>query len=250
MSSFYGNGGAPLDSPNFTGTPTTPDITELSPEDQIANKTYIDEAVENAKLKYVKDAIVENKIGGVILNDVENNQASGNMSHAEGQHTTASGVSSHAEGEGTTASGIDSHAEGANTIASGTGSHTEGYTTTASGDGSHSEGFSTIASGDFSHAEGRGTKATRYLHHVFGSYNIEDLQGSSTKQPGQYIEIVGNGTASDARSNARTLDWNGNEVLAGKLTVGAGPVNNMDVATKQYVDDVIAAIPAWEGGSF
>jgi hypothetical protein len=43
---------------------------------------------------------------------------------------------------------------------------------------------------------------------------------------------VGNGTASDERSNARTLDWNGNEVLAGKLTVGVNPTNAMDVATK------------------
>ena len=53
-----------------------------------------------------------------------------------------------------------------------------------------------------------------------------------------YVEIVGNGNAS-TRSNARTLDWSGNETLAGKLTVGAGPTNNMDVATKQYVDDAV-----------
>ena len=39
-----------------------------------------------------------------------------------------------------------------------------------------------------------------------------------------------------ARSNARTLDWDGNEVLSGKLTVGTAPTNNMDVATKLYVD--------------
>ena len=34
-----------------------------------------------------------------------------------------------------------------------------------------------------------------------------------------YIEIVGNGTTSDARSNARTLDWQGNERLRGNLYV-------------------------------
>lgn len=33
-----------------------------------------------------------------------------------------------------------------------------------------------------------------------------------------------------------TVDWDGNAVVAGKLTVGAAPVNAMDVATKQYVD--------------
>ena len=54
---------------------------------------------------------------------------------------------------------------------------------------------------------------------------------------GNYVEIVGNGN-STARSNARTLDWSGNEVLAGKLTVGSDPINNMDVTTKQYVDKI------------
>jgi chitodextrinase len=37
-----------------------------------------------------------------------------------------------------------------------------------------------------------------------------------------YVEIVGNGTATDARSNARTLDWAGNEWLAGNLTAAGG----------------------------
>ena len=37
---------------------------------------------------------------------------------------------------------------------------------------------------------------------------------------GDYVEIVGNGTDTSHRSNARTLDWNGNETLAGGLTVG------------------------------
>ena len=32
------------------------------------------------------------------------------------------------------------------------------------------------------------------------------------------MEIIGNG-AENNRSNARTLDWNGNETLAGNLTI-------------------------------
>ena len=44
--------------------------------------------------------------------------------------------------------------------------------------------------------------------------------------------MVGNGLNSANRSNARTLDWEGNEVIAGKITVGAAPTANMDVATK------------------
>ena len=36
-----------------------------------------------------------------------------------------------------------------------------------------------------------------------------------------YAEIIGNGTGDNARSNARTLDWDGNETLAGSLTLGS-----------------------------
>jgi hypothetical protein len=32
-----------------------------------------------------------------------------------------------------------------------------------------------------------------------------------------YAEIIGNGTADNARSNARALDWNGNEYLKGDI---------------------------------
>lgn len=97
------------------------------------------------------------------------------------------------------------------------------------------EGVETTASGNYSHAEGNNTTAQRRSQHVFGEYNVLDATGSNISDRGSYVEIVGNGDG-NARSNARTLDWLGNEVLAGKLTVGADPTNNMDVATKQYVD--------------
>lgn len=156
--------------------------------------------------------------------------------HAEGTNTIASGDSSHAEGNGTIASGIASHAEGYETDASGYYSHAEGYGTTASGQYSHAEGSVTTAFGYNSHAEGYGTIATGKSQHVFGENNIED-PNSNAYSRATYVEIVGNGSNQNNRSNARTLDWNGNEVLAGKLTVGAAPTNDMDVATKKYVDD-------------
>lgn len=167
----------------------------------------------------------------------------GTKATAEGVETIASGNYSHAEGNSTTASGQFSHAEGDNTTASGNGSHTEGNETTASGYISHAEGSFTIASGHASHTEGFYTTAQRRSQHVFGEYNVLDVTGSTTSDKGTYVEIVGNGTSS-TRSNARTLDWSGNEVLAGKLTVGADPTNNMDVATKEYVDTEIAGIDA------
>ena len=141
-----------------------------------------------------------------------NTTASGNSSHAEGSITTASGIGSHAEGSSTTASGTVSHAEGDDTTASGYGSHAEGSNTTASGNYSHAEGYKSIASGNNSHAEGYWTKASSWCQHVQGKYNVEDTQGD-------YAEIVGNGTSS-SRSNARTLDWSGNEYIAGALSVG------------------------------
>ena len=166
----------------------------------------------------------------------ETTKASGRNAHAEGQRTKASGYAAHVEGQGTTASGGYSHAQGRGGIASGYAAHAEGWSTIASKDYSHAEGYDTTASGQSSHAEGAGTIANHVSQHVFGEYNIADSSSAAVTNRGNYVEIVGNGTDS-TRSNARTLDWNGNEVLAGKLTVGTNPENNMDVATKQYVDN-------------
>lgn len=108
-------------------------------------------------------------------------------------------------------------AEGYNNEASGVTSHAEGSTVIASGAGSHAEGANSIASGDFSHAEGFRTRALSRSQHTFGEYNILDSAGAQYSK-GTYVEIVGNGTEDNARSNARTLDWSGNEVLAGSQT--------------------------------
>lgn len=159
-------------------------------------------------------------------------KASGSNSHAEGFRTQASKYSSHAEGHLTNADGNEAHAEGRETLASGNNSHAEGQFTNATGDNSHAEGNSAEASGNNSHAEGYGTIASSSDQHVSGRYNIEDTNNI-------YAEIIGNGT-SLGRGNGRTLDWNGNEVLAGKLTVGTEPENNKDVATKGYVDTGLA----------
>ena len=146
--------------------------------------------------------------------------ASGQFSHAEGSGTIASGLASHVEGEAIEASGEASHAEGGGTTASGGTSHAEGYSTTASGYSSHAEGVNTIASGYGSHAEGSNTTANHLAQHVFGRYNIADPSTAAATNRGNYVEIVGNGTSASAKSNARTLDWDGNEILAGNLTLG------------------------------
>ena len=113
------------------------------------------------------------------------------------------GTNSVAIGYNTTASGEYSYAGGSYTIASGVLSHTEGY---------HATG-----SGLYSHVEGLYTTANHKSQHVFGEYNISDTNVATADTRGDYIEIVGNGTSTSARSNARTLDWSGNEYLAGNL---------------------------------
>lgn len=171
--------------------------------------------------------------GGASHAEGLNTIASGVGSHVEGSGTTASGVGSHAEGDGTIASGAQSHAEGGNTTASEVYSHAEGYGTTASGNCSHAEGGSTTASGDYSHAEGGNTTAKNRSQHVYGEYNVEDPSSNSGTLRGTYVEIVGNGTGNNARSNARTLDWSGNESLQGSLTLGKGTADETTITAAQ-----------------
>ena len=163
--------------------------------------------------------------------------ASGDYSHSEGSNTIASMTASHAEGTATKATANYAHAEGSTTEANGANSHTEGYRSKANGGSSHAEGSSTIAGGSMSHAEGFNTQATaNYSHaegqytitdgrsqHVAGEYNAYNSSGSTTNR-GTYVEIIGNGTSDSNRSNARTLDWNGNEVLSGNLTASGGTI--------------------------
>lgn len=157
-------------------------------------------------------------------------EASGECSYAEGKNTTASGWSSHAEGEETKAKGQTSHAEGDNSIAEGISSHAEGSYAVASGITSHAEGEGTKAYGKSSHAEGSFTTASSNYQHVQGKYNIEDKSN-------KYAHIVGNGKSGMERSNAHTLDWEGNGWYAGKLSQEGTPTEDKDLATKKYVDD-------------
>lgn len=153
----------------------------------------------------------------------------GGYSAAIGYDTEASGYTSHAEGQSTTASEYCSHTEGCQTIASGIKSHAEGDSTKASNSFSHAEGNHTKANGESSHAEGSNTTALSDYQHVQGRYNIEDTEG-------KYAHIVGNGT-NTSKSNAHTLDWDGNAWYAGKLSQEGTPTEDKDLITKKYADD-------------
>ena len=150
-------------------------------------------------------------------------QALNDGCHVEGYQTKATGYWSHAEGEMTTVSSYASHAEGSYCTlpdgtkrygtASGYASHVEGGGCHTTGSCAHAEGLATTASGAQSHVEGRYTIAAGGAQHVEGIANIEDTEG-------KYIHIAGNGTF-DNRSNAYTLDWNGNGWFAGTVEVSA-----------------------------
>jgi len=143
----------------------------------------------------------------------QSTSSAGHCSHTEGYNTRTTADYSHAEGSGSAAQGSYAHAEGWSTIASGSYTHSEGRSTSALSYGAHAEGEDTTAAGSWSHAEGRGTIAQSELQHVQGKYNISDGYGT-------YVHIVGNGTNTNNRTNAHTLDWNGNAWYAGEIKVG------------------------------
>ena len=167
--------------------------------------------------------------------------ASGEASHTEGRYCQSTALTAHAEGDYCNATGIASHAEGGGTHATGNYSHSEGYSAEASGENSHAEGTNTRAIGLNSHVEGFQTKASSEDQHVQGRYNIEDTEN-------KYAHIVGNGTYDsnkdkELRSNAHTLDWNGNAWYQGKLSQDGVPTEDKDLTTKKYVDDKTKILP-------
>ncbi len=142
----------------------------------------------------------------------ESTTASGRGAHTEGQKTEATSWYAHAEGNGSKATGFASHAEGENTTASGRCSHAEGCNTQAIGDYSHAAGTDSLASGDRSRAEGYGLKAIGECQNVQGRWNEESAN---------YAHIIGNGADANHRSNAHTVDWNGNAWYAGTVEATA-----------------------------
>ena len=194
-----------------------------------------------------------------------NCEASWNNAHAEGNGTKSTYEASHAEGKDTVARGNYSHAEGWETDAVQNASHAEGYDTASNTGGSHAEGIGTATNGVGSHAEGQYNVSTGHAshtdgisvvasgvgQHVFGTYNIANSAARSnggwitnnmnyvsglnndgveftTGTAAKYIEIVGNGYNADKKNNARVLEANGNEYLAGDVYINSSFSNFAD----------------------
>lgn len=145
--------------------------------------------------------------------------------HAEGYQTKATGGSAHSEGHHTTASGLASHAEGNYTIAIATGSHVGG---TFNVEDSYASWAEWVASTSYTVGDkvkvtttiDNETTVTGYICKTANS----DAEFTATKwtldDGYNYVEIIGNGASANARSNARALDWDGNEHLMGDVYVG------------------------------
>lgn len=173
----------------------------------------------------------EGSLRGIYTNAESDSYTIGDYAFAEGELTSASGYASHAEGSMSKTNGVAAHAEG--------------YDTEANGDYSHAEGCGAKATADYTHAEGMHTIASGRYQHVQGKYNVEDASGN-------YIHIVGNGTGTSdsARSNAHTLDTNGNAWFKGNIYVGSTSGKNKDdgsvklVTETQLASAIAAAINA------
>ena len=163
-------------------------------------------------------------LGGTRTGDI------GEYSTAFGDFTDASGKSSFANGYSVEASGNYSHAYGKFSTANAPYSVVIGESCEATANFAQAYGYFNSATGQYSHAEGCGVISAGDTQHTQGKYNIEDTDD-------KYAHIVGNGESDDARSNAHTLDWDGNAWYAGKILVGgSGQDDGEEVATKQYVD--------------
>jgi len=188
----------------------------------------------------------QNTVGGSSsFSSGRNNRVLGSNSLASGYNNVASSAAAETAmfGYKNTVDARDSVVGGSNnTVGNAINVGVVGSSNTVSGTASDSfvSGTGNAVSGASSCAEGYGTVANHRSQHAFGEYNSADESTAAGTARGNYVEIVGNGTADNARSNARTLDWNGNEWIKGNFKMGGTSYddpNAKELATKEYVDE-------------
>lgn len=139
-----------------------------------------------------------------------------------------------AMGEGNTASGFFS-------VALGGGN-------TASGGVSIAMGGGNTASGTYSVAMGQGNTANVDNQTVIGRYNTPN---STEEGPVQHAFIIGNGTGVSNRSNAMTVDWNGNLNVSGNVTAtmtDGSTISLIDIYSKiGLIEEQLASLVTPEG---
>ena len=78
-----------------------------------------------------------------------------------------------------------------------------------------------------------------------GYENVTIFESVPLTDGEKYAHIVGNGTSDTSRSNAHTLDWEGNAWFAGDVYVGSTSGTNRDegskkLASEEYVDNAVS----------
>ena len=112
-----------------------------------------------------------------------------------------------------------------------------GYGTQATGHASFSYGEGTTAGGSFSKAGGYNTIASDYGSFVIGSYNSSGSSATSatsfsTSAP---AFVIGNGTASNSKSDAFKVMFNGDTTVSNDLTVNGDITISSDARLKSNI---------------
>ena len=213
-----------------------------------------------------------------------NTEASGVYSHAEGANTTASGDYSHTEGSGTRSNSRSQNVIGEYNITeelatyiqkkskttslSTVGSLTKIYYSktysfneetgkyTLTGDVGSNPDSAIYQNKTYYFINGNASGATMYYNASGGYASDASLRlyagailytaSAAKSNRSIYAHIIGNGTSSK-RSNAHTLDWDGNAWYQGDVYVGSTSGTNKDegskkLATEEYVDAVSALV--------
>jgi hypothetical protein len=129
-------------------------------------------------------------------------------------------------------------AVGYGTQATGHVAFSAGQGTTASGDVSTTMGANTTASGNFSTAMGGGTTASDFGSTVIGQYNSSGstVTNSATAYDADNTAfVIGNGTASNAKSDAFKVMFNGDATVSNDLTVSGDIVVSSDARLKANI---------------
>ena len=168
------------------------------------------------------------------------NQITGQRGIVIGNGSTASSGDAIVIGNSSTASGSGAVALGNINTVSGMSSLAGNVMNTVSGNYSAAFGAQNTVSGSYSAAFGSVNIVNHAGQFVFGACNVADPSTNPSYAAGNYIEIVGNGSSNNNRSNARTLDWDGNEHLKGDVYVNcnADSTGGTKLATVDDVPDI------------
>ena len=117
----------------------------------------------------------------------------------------------------------------ANNNSAGTNAVAMGNNTTASGNNSTSMGYFTTASGNKTTAMGADTTASDYASLVIGQYNSSGssvTNNATSFSTSNTAFVIGNGTASNAKSDAFKVMFNGDTYISSSLYIGGTAITS------------------------